>query len=102
METEDPRLILEQLVREHRKLRSEFAHIASPTRLLAENEPIGDLVIYSLSDDELAYSHLFVYFKFISDWLRETEDRYGGQFPGDIPKTERLALSEKPADFKSR
>jgi hypothetical protein len=103
MRPEDAKRLIEELVKQHRKLIRDLASISSPMRLLAENEPVGDLVLLSLMDDELHSSHLWVYLKFVSDWLRETEERYKSQFPGGTPKAgKRLDLSKRPPGFKSR
>jgi hypothetical protein len=72
-------------------------------RLLAENEPIGDLVICSLLDDEQKHSDLWVRLKHIAIWLKETEEAYRKQFPADWPeKNSRYDLSHKPECFKTR
>ncbi len=75
----------------------------STARLLAENEPIGDLVIYSLLDDSLAKSDLWAHLKIISNWLKTTEEMYQKQFPEGFPKKDgRYNLVDKPPGFKSR
>jgi hypothetical protein len=103
MESDDPREELNRLHRRFAELIKDTACQLSAAALLAENERFGELVMLSLLDDELAHSGLWYYLKRISDWLKETEERYTSQFPGDSPKTgNRLDLSRKPADFKSR
>jgi hypothetical protein len=54
---------------------------------LAEDEPLGELVMYSLLDDSVVNNDLWVYLKIITDWLKETEERYNGQFPADFHKS---------------
>ncbi len=75
----------------------------STAGLLAENEPIGDLVVYALIDDAEPDCRLWVHFERLAEWLKETEELYAKQFPADWPKTEgRYDLSSKPDGFKSR
>jgi hypothetical protein len=103
METNNPREELKRLHKRTAEIIKDSARHLSAARLLAENEPFGELVMLSLLDDELAYSGLWYYLKSVSDWLKETEERYRSQFPGDKPKTGiRFDLSSKPAGFKSR
>jgi hypothetical protein len=80
-----------------------LAKKTSTAGLLAENEPLGDLVAYTLIDDAAPESNLWVHFERLADWLKETEERYAKQFPADWPKVEGLYdLSTKPEGFKNR
>jgi hypothetical protein len=101
---DDVRAEIQRLVESSRRLTKEVAVMGSIARLLAENEPLGELVMYSLADDELPSSDLWARFKILSGWLAQTEERYKSQFPSDFPKTEagRYDLSTKPPGFKSR
>ena len=75
----------------------------STARLLTENEPFGDLVLFALLDDSVVKSDLWAHLKIISDWIKATEDSYARQFPDNFPKKDgRYDLSERPSGFKSR
>ena len=52
----------------------------SSAGLLAENEPFGDMVMYSLIDDSPSTSNLGAQVRIIGNWLIETEKRYKSQF----------------------
>jgi hypothetical protein len=103
MQDEDPGAAVERLVKVHNQLIKDLAIKASAASLLAEHEKIGELVMLSLMDDELPYSDLWARLKMISNWLKETEERYKRQFPDDFPKIgNRYDLSRKPDGFKNR
>jgi hypothetical protein len=103
MQPEDLREQVDQLLKEYKQLIKYVASHASTARLLAENEPIGELVMLSLMDDPQPYSDLGARFKIISDWLKETEEGYRSQFPEDFPMQGRhYDLSRKPDGFKTR
>jgi len=94
---------LEKLFQELKNLIRRGATDLSTARLLAENEPIGDLVMLSLLDDSLVKSGLWAHLKIISDWLKSTEELYKRQFPDEFPQTDgRYDLTKKPPGFRSR
>ncbi len=98
MQQESPKEAIEKLLAEA----DEFIKL-STARLLAENEPIGDLVVLSQMDDSLVYSDLWAHLKIMSDWLKMTEDLYKAQFSEGFPRKDgRYDLTEKPTSFKSR
>jgi hypothetical protein len=100
---EDPRETIRRLVKQQDQIVKDLARDGSAARLLAENEPFGEKVIYSLVDDALPYNDLWARLKIISDWLKETEERYSGQFPSGRPSGgNRYDLSRTPEGFKSR
>ena len=75
----------------------------SVARLLAENEPIGDLVMLSLCDDECIKSDLSPRLKMIAGWLEKTEERYAAQFGEGFPQNDgRYDLTRKPEGFRTR
>ena len=103
MNPRDPREMLNQLLEENNEFVRDLAKDISFARPLAENEPIGDLAICSLLDDEQKHSDLWVRLKHIAIWLKETEEAYRKQFPADWPeKNSRYDLSRKPECFKTR
>ena len=94
---------IERTIRKSQELLRELAKKTSTAGLLAENEPLGDLVTYTLIDDAAPESNLWVHFERLAEWLKETEERYAKQFPADWPKAEGLYdLSSKPEGFKDR
>ncbi len=103
MQPDEVRAIIAWLAEEQKKLVKDLARHGFAAHLLAQNEPLGDLVILSLMDDELPYSDLWARLKMIADWLKRTEDQYRSQFPPDFPKIgRRYDLSQKPEGFRSR
>jgi hypothetical protein len=101
--THEPTEDIKKLLQEVNDLIRQVAKNLSTARLLAENEPVGDLVMLSLLDDTLLKSDLWAHLKIISEWLKNTEELYTGQFPEGFPKKEgRYDLTEKPPQFKSR
>jgi hypothetical protein len=94
---------IDRLVKDFEDLIRRIAKDASVVRILAENEPLGDLVVYSLLDDTPVKSSLWAYLKMISEWLKKTEDLYQQQFPEGFPQKDgRYDLTERPPNFKSR
>ncbi len=94
---------IERTISESRELLRDLAKKTSTAGLLAENEPLGDLVAYTLIDDAAPKSNLWVHFERLAHWLKETEERYAKQFPADWPKVKGLyELSSKPDGFKNR
>jgi hypothetical protein len=103
MDSQDPHEVLNQLLEESKEFVRDVAKDISFARLLSENEPIGELVICSLLDDEKKHSSLWVRLKHIAIWLKETEEVYRKQFPADWPEQgSRYDLSRKPEGFKTR
>jgi hypothetical protein len=104
MQNEFSREDLEKLFRDAEDFVRRLAKDLSVARLLAENEPIGDLVILSLCDDGLVKSDLLARLKMISDWLKTTEDLYEKQFPEGFPKKDRRydLTTPPPPGFKTR
>jgi hypothetical protein len=101
--TEDPRKAVEKLWRDHLALIRDFATVGSAAILLAENESLGELVMYSLLDDERVQPDLWPRLKLIAGWLEEAEQRYKAQFPEGFPtKDGRYDLTHKPGKFKTR
>src|SRR5216684_2745502 len=94
---------IERQIRKSQELLRDLAKKTSTAGLLAENEPLGDLVVYTLIDDAEPECMLWAHFSNLAEWLKETEERYSKQFPQDWPKTEgRYDLSSKPEGFKAR
>jgi hypothetical protein len=94
---------LEQVRRNHAALIKDIAIDLSVARLLAENEPLGELVMLSLLDDERVKTDLWPRLKIIAGWLEKTEELYAAQFGEGFPiKDGRYDLSRKPASFKTR
>jgi hypothetical protein len=95
---------IQKLLQEAKQATKQIAKDLSTARLLAENEPIGDLVILSLLDDGRVTSDLWAHLKIISDWLKKAEELYKLQFPEGFPmKDARYDLNERqPSMFKSR
>ena len=56
---ENPRVLIERLLQETRAANRDLAKFSSVAGLLAENEPVGELVMLSLMDDELVKSDLW-------------------------------------------
>src|SRR5260370_26727449 len=94
---------IDRKLRENWEFLRDLAKKSSTAGLLAENEPLGELVAYALLDDPAPESKLWVHFERIADWLKETEELYAKQFPEDWPKQDwRYDLSRKPDGFKTR
>jgi hypothetical protein len=75
----------------------------SAARILAENEPIGEMIVLSLCDDGPVDNEVEFYLRRIAGWLKLTEERYKAQFPVDFPQKDgRYDLSTKPEGFRSR
>ena len=92
-----------KVVRDFNDLIRRIATDFSIARLLAEYEPIGELVVLSLLDDSMPVSDLGARLKVLSDWLKKTEELYDAQFPEGFPKKDgRYDLTNKPPQFKSR
>ena len=94
---------LERRCQEMKALVRQCATELSTARLLAENEPFGELVLYSLLDDTRFTSDLGARLKIVATWLMETERLYKAQFPEGFPtKDGRYDLTEPPSGFKAR
>jgi hypothetical protein len=94
---------IEKLAKDFDDLIRRLAKDASVARILAENEPLGDLVVYSLLDDTPVKNCLWAYLKLISEWLKKTEELYQQQFPEGFPQKDgRYDLTKPPPNFKSR
>jgi hypothetical protein len=83
---------LENRCQEMKALVRRAATEASAARLVAENEPFGDMAMYSLLDDTRVTSDLGARLKIVSTWLTETERLY----------KDRYDLTEPPSGFKTR
>lgn len=101
--SEDPEKQVEQVVQDFEALVRRLAKETSVAGLLAENEPIGELVTYSLLDDTRLNNDLGARLKILAEWLRKTEERYKSRFPDDFPQKDgQYDLTNKPAQFKTR
>jgi hypothetical protein len=100
---QDPGLLVERLWQESLAATRKLAKFSSSARLLAENEPLGELVMLSLCDDECIKSDLWPRLKTIAVWLEKTEELYAAQFGEEFPKRDdRYDLTRKPAGFRNR
>ena len=100
---ENPAELIHQLLEETRARTRELARFTSIAGVLAENEPIGDLVVYSLLDDTAVSNDVGARLRILSEWLAKTEELYKAQFPEGFPQEEgRYDLREKPPQFKTR
>src|ERR1700730_4524820 len=101
MEQESLNEYVKTLLKKTRDFIKDTAKHLSAARLLAENEPFGDLVMLSLCDDSLPQTGVWPYLKIIVAWLEETDERYRKQFSDDFPKKDRCYdLAVKPPGFK--
>jgi hypothetical protein len=106
MQPEEAKEIIEKVkttINESWAVLKDLVREASTARLLAENEPLGELVTYTLLDDAMPESKLWVHFARLAKWLKATEERYAKQFPEDWPRIEgRYDVSSKPDGFRTR
>ena len=100
---ENPAELIQKLLEETRAMTRELARHSSIAGVLAENEPIGDLVVYSLLDDTAVRNDLGARFRILSEWLTRTEELYKAQFPEGFPQDgDHYYLRKKPPHLKTR